>query len=219
MLFPHSRRAALRALAVLTLLCLSACASGSGTIQLPSGGSAWWPPETPRQPQRLIITQPGLSDPLQWWAANILSQVPQNAYSTAQQQQFCEAMIAEANATRASYGLAPLTMLPLLNRVAQASAHDQAVRDYWSHSTPEGLSSRDRIRAAGGAVVLAGGENSSINTVGGTTAARVVDGWEHHSGHRELLLDPQVKFVGAGTDYYSRQEFEYYVMLLVDFAP
>lgn len=222
MLSPASRRTALRALPVPILICLclwlSACSSGTPTLQLPDG-RVWWPPETPRQPQRLSLAHPEITDPLEWWAANVLSQIPQDAYSTAQQRRVSEALIAEANATRAEYGLPPVQVLLVLNRVAQAAAFDEATRDYWSHKTPEGLGSRDRIRAAGGGTVSLGGENSSINTVDGIDAAGVIDGWEHHPGHRELLLNPDVKYVGAGTAYYSRSEFQYFVMLLVDFEP
>lgn len=151
----------------------------------------------------------------QWWAANVLAQLPPSIYTTETQRQFAEGLLAEVNRVRASYGLTPVEPLDALNRAAQAHAFDEAVRDYWSHRTPEGLSSRQRVHAAGGGTVSAGGENSSIGHFGQATPAGIIYSWEHHSGHRELLLNPDVRYIGTGAYGYSPSEFAYFVAVLV----
>lgn len=201
-------RGLLPLLCTLALAC-AACA-GSGGLAEP-----WWPPQQPRHPERLQLLNPAASGE-QWWADNVLSQLPQKTYATAEQGSAAQLLAEEVNRVRSAYGLQPLAPLPELNRAAQAHAVDQAVRDYWSHCTPEGLSSHQRIHAAGAGTVSAGGENSSIGCAGQLTPAQVVYAWEHHCGHVELLLDPDVRYIGTGCASYSAAEFTYFVALLVD---
>lgn len=200
------------------LLAVACGGSGGATISIPDSGP-WYPPATPRHPERLSLLSPDETDSRLWWLANIYQPLPPDCYDTPEQQQFCAELVDEANRVRAEQGLARLTVLGLLERVAQAHARDMAVRDYWAHRTPEGLHSWDRVAAVGGGTVVAGGENSAINTLGGGTPKRVIESWLRSPGHRKILLDPEARFAGAGTYNFSPAEFSRYVMLIVDLEP
>ena len=203
------------ALVCCILLLLSACAgggSGPADSSLP-----FWVPEEPRHPERLVLVDDSVSDPLEWWRVNILSQVSAALYQDDERTQLASDIVAVTNATRARYGLAPVERLSGLDEVAQAHAQDEAVRDYWSHKTPEGLGSRQRVQAAGVGTVISGGENSSTDAKLRPSAERIVNGWENHTGHRELLLSPGVKYIGVGIHHYPGDEYGHYIQLLVDF--
>lgn len=197
----------------LALLALAACGGGRTQTELTG---VWWPPEQPRQPGRLVLAAPDEPDPLDWWRLNIASVVPQGIYASREQAQLAEQIVAETNLTRERYGLDPVSRDTRLDRIAQGHAIDCATRDYWSHTTPEGLSSRDRIRAGTGLTVAAGAENSSAGIPGRYSAREIVRGWELSPGHRELLLSPDVRLIGVGTFVYSEDELQHYVQLLVD---
>jgi uncharacterized protein YkwD len=196
-------------LAFLIIVMLACC---GGTTAQPDLKN--WPPEEPRQPGRLVLVAPDESDPLSWWRINLLEQLSPSIYDSPWQVQLTAELVEQTNLVREKYGLSPVTRMALLDRAAQAHARDQAIRDYWSHWTPEGLGSRDRILAAG-LPTVAGGENSSITTLGGSDAGSIVRGWEQHAGHRELLLDPELTSMGAGVYNYSPGEFIFFVQLLV----
>jgi uncharacterized protein YkwD len=192
---------------------LAACSSGGAPVD----DGPVWPPETPRQPQRLALTAPNEADPLEWWKLNILNRLPVGIYSTAKYSSLAQGIIDETNEVRLAHGLDPVTVLDGLNRAAQAHAFDQATRDYWAHTNPEGLSSRKRTLAATGRTVVSGGENSSIGLTGRETAESIVYGWLNHEGHRELLLNPDVRFIGAGAFQYAGGEPLHFTQLLVEF--
>ena len=185
-----------------------------------AGGASGWPeagypPEAPRQPERLRLLDPNITDPLQWWRVNIYNQLPSDTYSCDTQALCAGEVVAATNTVRASYGLPPVQPLPLLHRVAQAHAFDQGTRDYWSHHTPEGLTSWQRVQAVSELAVLSGGENSTIANPGSHTPSQVVQGWLRHPGHRELLLNPKVRYIGVGVYCHSSGEWMYYVQLMM----
>ncbi|MFD6417879.1 CAP domain-containing protein [Streptomyces sp. NPDC060194] len=98
------------------------------------------------------------------------------------------------NAERASAGLRPLAADPRLATAAQAYSTDMAARDFYSHTSPEGLEPRDRAVAAG-ATHRGIGENIAC---GQRTAADVVRGWMNSPGHRANILRPDFTHIGTG---------------------
>lgn len=199
-----------RAILCIFLAHLLGCAGGP-----PGRIEPGYPPEEPRQPERLALVAPEITEPLEWWRVNILEALPATTYDNDSQAEAAAKLLEATNAIRLERGLAPVEPLPLLDRVAQAHARDQAIRDYWSHHTPEGLSSHQRILAASGLAVVAGGENSAIGNQETNTPGQIVQGWLLHRGHRDLLLNPDVTHMGAGIYNYRSGEWTYYVQLLV----
>jgi uncharacterized protein YkwD len=110
------------------------------------------------------------------------------------------------NRARAEAGCDPVTVDPRLDYAAEAHSRDMAQRDYFDHTTPEGLNFRDRIRNAGYSNP-ATGENLAH---GQRTAAEVMDGWMASEGHRANILNCEFVLVGIGLDedgMYWTQDF------------
>jgi len=206
-------RQILRASLLLLLATLLSCGGGGVTT---NPDEPWWPPVDPRQPERLTLVAPNVTDPYEWWRLNLYEQVPTGIYQDEEQRVLADEVVTATNEVRAEYGLAPVVRMTLLDRVAQAHGRDQGIRDYWWHQTPEGLWSRDRIAAAGVGTVSAGGENQTCAPSYWTNAAEIVRGWENHEGHRELLLSTEVKYIGVGVYRYDSKSRRYFTQLLVD---
>lgn len=90
---------------------------------------------------------------------------------------------------------APLTVDDRLTTSAQRHSSDMATRKYFSHTTPDGVSFDQRIRAAGYPSPAA--ENIAK---GQRTAAQVMAGWMDSSGHRANILNCSYKKIGVGVD-------------------
>jgi uncharacterized protein YkwD len=111
-----------------------------------------------------------------------------------------------ANEERAKAGCQPLTKDPRLAQAAEAHSKDMAERDYLDHTTPEGLTFRDRIRNAG--FTNPGvGENIAR---GPLNAAQVMRSWMASPDHRVNILDCDFSVIGVGLDrngMYWAQDF------------
>ena len=102
--------------------------------------------------------------------------------------------LALTNQARADAGLGPLVCDAKLATAARLHSQDMCDRDYFSHTTPEGLSFIDRIEAQG-ATWRTGGENIAW---GYRTAASVHTGWMNSDGHRRNILNGAFGRVGIG---------------------
>ena len=94
-----------------------------------------------------------------------------------------------------------------LAAAAQAHSTDMATRNYFSHTSPDGVTPWDRARAAGYASPSA--ENIAM---GFRTPADVMAAWMQSSGHRANILNCASHAVGVGFDargYYWTQLFGY----------
>ncbi|MGM1063342.1 CAP domain-containing protein [Saccharothrix sp. Mg75] len=105
-----------------------------------------------------------------------------------------EAKVVElTNAERAANGCPALTADDRLGRAARAHSADMAARNYFSHTSLDGRSFVDRVKAAGhpgpGAENIAAGQR---------TAEAVVKGWMESPGHRANILNCELKTLGAG---------------------
>ncbi|MDT7726917.1 MAG: hypothetical protein QOI21_3493 [Actinomycetota bacterium] len=111
------------------------------------------------------------------------------------------------NAERAKVGCAPLTIDSRLAIVAQGHSADMSRRNYFAHTTPEGVTFDQRIKAAGYA--RPGAENIAK---GSTTAAQTMDMWMNSSGHRANILNCNLTKIGVGvvtSGWYWTQDFGY----------
>lgn len=105
-----------------------------------------------------------------------------------------QSLLEETNLDRLQHGRIALSLNSDLNKAAQEKASDMAIRDYWSHTTPEGQQPWQFIQAAGYRYTAAG-ENLAY---GFDSGAEAVAGWMRSSGHRDNLLNAGYKEVGFG---------------------
>jgi uncharacterized protein YkwD len=103
------------------------------------------------------------------------------------------AVLALVNEARADAGCGALTADPALAAVARAHSADMRDRDYFSHTSPEGLSPFDRAEQAG--VGYSRAENIAF---GQSDAAAVMEAWLESPGHRENILDCELTRLGVG---------------------
>ncbi|MBR2471625.1 MAG: hypothetical protein IKB55_02965 [Clostridia bacterium] len=109
------------------------------------------------------------------------------------------------NIERAKYGLSALQWSNELASVARAHSKDMNDRGFFSHTNPDGKSAFDRIKAAGISYSYAA-ENIAA---GQSTPEAVVEGWMNSKGHRENILNPNLKYLGVGF-YEGNGTYKYY---------
>lgn len=111
------------------------------------------------------------------------------------------------NAERADAGCSPVSNESHLAAAAQGHSDDMSARNYFSHTTPEGVTFDQRIRAAG--YDKPGAENIAK---GQSNAAKVMDAWMNSEGHRANILNCKLKKIGVGVNtkgMYWTQNFGY----------
>lgn len=107
------------------------------------------------------------------------------------------------NQTRQEHGLPQLELGVAANDAAQAHAEDMLKRSYYSHSSPEGETVRDRYVAAGGSKWRLTAENiarcEDCNAPPEIEIAeRLHRGWMNSPGHRENILRHGLDVFGYG---------------------
>jgi uncharacterized protein YkwD len=111
------------------------------------------------------------------------------------------------NAERVDAGCRPLNVDAKLAQAAQDHSADMAERDYFDHTTPEGLTFAERIVNAG--YPTPGAENIAV---GQQTAEQVMEGWMNSDGHRANILNCELTNIGVGfveDGMYWTQDFGY----------
>ncbi|WET83395.1 CAP domain-containing protein [Amycolatopsis sp. QT-25] len=111
------------------------------------------------------------------------------------------------NAERAEAGCSPVSNESRLTAAAQGHSDDMSARNYFSHTTPEGVTFDQRIRAAG--YDKPGAENIAK---GQSNAAKVMAAWMNSEGHRANILNCKLKKIGVGVNtkgMYWTQNFGY----------
>jgi uncharacterized protein YkwD len=103
------------------------------------------------------------------------------------------AVLALVNEARVDAGCGALTADPALAAVARAHSADMRDRDYFSHTSPEGLSPFDRAEQAG--VDYSRAENIAF---GQADATAVMEAWLKSPGHRANILDCELTKLGVG---------------------
>lgn len=109
---------------------------------------------------------------------------------------------AEINRRRRSEGHDSVQWDQHLSIIGLRHSRDMAERDYFSHTTPEGMSASDRAKQVNYGYRRIS-ENISLQTVDPTmsvtcVAEEIVDGWIDSSGHRENVFDSKVTHHGVG---------------------
>ncbi len=104
-------------------------------------------------------------------------------------------VISLVNAARADAGLRPgLGRTARSTSAAQAHSADMAANDYFSHTSQDGRSFADRIRAAG----YSGGAMAENIAAGQSSASSVMAGWMDSPGHRANILNCTYRHIGVG---------------------
>jgi uncharacterized protein YkwD len=98
------------------------------------------------------------------------------------------------NAARTGSGCAALSTNSALTRAAREHSSDMARNGYFSHTSLDGRTAADRIRAAGYAGRITG-ENIAA---GQTTAKSAMDAWMESPGHRANILNCGYRHIGIG---------------------
>ncbi|GIH70650.1 CAP domain-containing protein [Sphaerimonospora thailandensis] len=109
------------------------------------------------------------------------------------------------NVERAKVGCGPLTHDAKLHTAAYGHSADMSAKNYFSHTSQDGRSFADRIRATGYSYTAIA-ENIAK---GYQTPEAVVQGWMNSSGHRTNMLncsytDIGVGYVKAGGPYWTQ---------------
>jgi uncharacterized protein YkwD len=113
------------------------------------------------------------------------------------------------NAQRAKAGCRALKVDLRLVRAAQAHSIDMARRRYFSHTSPDGRTFADRIRAQG----YTGSRIGENIAAGYPTASAVMTAWMKSPGHRANILNCRYTVIGVGSaiggpyGYYWTQDF------------
>lgn len=105
-----------------------------------------------------------------------------------------DSLLASTNNERLENQQPPLTLNTELSRAAQAKAQDMAVRNYWSHNTPDGTPPWKFIEATSYTYQKAG-ENLAYGFIDSQTT---VEAWMQSPGHKANILDSAFQEVGFG---------------------
>lgn len=97
-----------------------------------------------------------------------------------------------ANQTRASFGLQPLNINPLLEEAAYLKLKDMFEKDYFSHISPDGITPWYWFQNAGYNYKFAG-ENLAIGFLDSEEVHRA---WLNSSSHRDIILNPNYSEIG-----------------------
>jgi uncharacterized protein YkwD len=122
-----------------------------------------------------------------------------------------DSIVTLTNSARISSGASQVTLDERLTSIAEAHARDMAERGYFSHTTPEGVTFGDRLRAAGIPFGYAG-ENIAQNR----SASGAMEAWLNSTGHRENMLNTRFRRLGVGVYRASENTFTYYVQVFTD---
>jgi uncharacterized protein YkwD len=104
------------------------------------------------------------------------------------------AFLALLNRLRRDNGLLVLEPHPALTKAARRHGRDMAVNDYFSHTSQDGTTSRERMLRAGYPSAGWTGENIAW---GYPTADDVFDAWYTSPGHRDNMLSPNYRAIGV----------------------
>ena len=116
-------------------------------------------------------------------------------------------VVALVNQERAKAGCGDVGVDDRLVKSAQAHSDDMSARDYFSHTSPEGVTFDQRIKKAG--YPQPGAENIAK---GSTSAEQTMKMWMNSDGHRRNILNCELTKLGVGvtTDgWYWTQNFGY----------
>ncbi|MEV0455043.1 sigma-70 family RNA polymerase sigma factor [Catellatospora methionotrophica] len=102
-------------------------------------------------------------------------------------------MLTLVNQARKSAGCGALRAEPKLDKASRLHSADMVKRDYFSHTTPDGVTPWDRAKAAG--YTQPSAENIAA---GNATAKATMNQWMNSPGHKANILNCSYKAMGVG---------------------
>lgn len=99
------------------------------------------------------------------------------------------------NGERTSRGLVSLRLNAQLGSSAQKYAQEMQTKKFFSHTSPEGQTFKERNEAAGYTSWSWMGENIAY---GQTSAVQVMKEWMASAGHKANILEPRARELGVG---------------------
>ena len=111
-----------------------------------------------------------------------------------------QATLCLLNRERTTRGLPALSENPLLDSTSLEHSNDMVTESYFEHTSQDGRTVEDRLRAAGFArgVNASGGENIAYGIAEKSTPRAIVDAWMHSPPHRADILRRAFTEVGIG---------------------
>lgn len=100
----------------------------------------------------------------------------------------------------------PLVHHAALHRAARAHSQDMASRNYFDHTSLDGRTVGDRLRAAG----YSGGGYGENIAAGNETAQATVAQWMRSPGHCENIMDPHFRTLGVGYAFGPNSSYGHY---------
>jgi len=113
------------------------------------------------------------------------------------------------NKAREEAGVEPLKENPKLDEAAILKAQDMLAKDYFAHTSPEGVSPWEWFKKAG-YFFKAAGENLAI---GFFDSEELFQAWLNSKSHRDNILNPNFKEIGLAVVKGEYQGFETFVVV------
>ncbi len=141
-----------------------------------------------------------------------------SAYDQRAQEQweadYCDQVFDLTNQIRAEYGLSPLQKLDGLTAAAVTRAWETTIQN--SHTRPDGTSCFT-VLPEYGLKLSHRGENIAVWS---STPQQAVNSWMNDAAHRNILLDPEYKYLGVGFFYVKNDpKGNYYYWEQLYYAP
>ena len=173
-------------LTLLALLALGACGGAGGAVDdlLGSGPN---PPETPTEPPPTPPTEPPVEPPVE---------PPTGTSMSAAELAKALEVLDRVNEERAAVGQPPLAWDDDVAETAYQHSLDMDLRDFFSHTNPDGLLPWDRL-TADGVSYRSAGENIYWASWS-ASAAQAMDAWMNSTGHRDNILRAGWTHTGIG---------------------
>ena len=116
-------------------------------------------------------------------------------------------ILALVNAERAKVGATALVYSAQLETASQIHAYDMALRNFFSHSSPENCDMTTRVVAYAG---FKGGTYGENIAAGNDTAEKTMEQWMSSPGHRANILSKNYRELGIGYVYNSSSTYKHY---------
>ncbi len=190
-------------------LTVSGCGGGGdATLPLPGisgpeGGSgvSQLSPSVVEPPQEFYANLAGANDTLHTgWVKSLYVTLPSlhsgaGPYQNTSIRTWADEIFAGVNQRRSQSGIRSLVRNPHLDALAQAHSRDMALRDFFSHTNPDGMTFLHRLKAIDGPNFSYVAENAAK---GQESTGEVVNQWATSPGHAKNMLNGRYQYAGIG---------------------